>query len=174
MTLTSIAAVSYPARMLSRAVNSLSPEILDFMNGEQRFILVCDWDERVAAPAANLLFEKGADNMLLLSGGLREVLAKCPEVVEGCRPQPVRTSRAPSEAFMTASFTSSAGTLRRSLSLARRQSLRPSTAATSLSFAPPSSSRRSSYSAAPSAPLERENIAPFISNTPTAAAGPWR
>jgi centrosomal protein CEP41 len=62
-------AVSYPARKLSRAVNALSPEILAFMNAEQRIILVCDWDERIAAPAANLLFEKGADNVVLLSGG---------------------------------------------------------------------------------------------------------
>lgn len=62
-------AVSYPARKLSRAVNALSPEILAFMNAEQRIILVYDWDERIAAPAANLLFEKGADNVVLLSGG---------------------------------------------------------------------------------------------------------
>ncbi|BDA46974.1 probable centrosomal protein of 41 kDa [Coccomyxa sp. Obi] len=165
----------YPARLLSRAVNPLSPEILDFMNAEQRIILLCDWDERIAVPAANLLFEKGADNVVLLSGGLREVLAKCPEVVEGTIPMPASRSRAPSEAFTSTSFSSSAGTFRRSLSLARRQSLRPpGTCATSLSFAPPSGSRRTSFSTACAAPLERAAVTPCISNTPTAAAGPWR
>ncbi len=59
--------------MLSRAVNPLSPEILDFMNAEQRIILLCDWDERIAVPAANLLFEKGADNVVVLSGGGADV-----------------------------------------------------------------------------------------------------
>jgi len=39
------------------------------MNADQRVIVLCDWDERIAAPAANLLFEKGADNVVLLSGG---------------------------------------------------------------------------------------------------------
>lgn len=39
------------------------------MNAEQRVIVLCDWDERIAVSAANLLCEKGADNVVLLTGG---------------------------------------------------------------------------------------------------------
>lgn len=33
--------------------------------------------------AANLLFEKGFDNVFLLSGGLRELASACPQILEG-------------------------------------------------------------------------------------------
>ena len=81
------AARRYPARLLSRAVNALSPEILNFMNAEERIILLCDWDERIAVPAANLLFEKGADNVVLLSGGGADV------TVSSCGTKAVRSTR---------------------------------------------------------------------------------
>ncbi|KAK9829840.1 hypothetical protein WJX72_008187 [[Myrmecia] bisecta] len=86
-------AVSYPARMLSRAMNPFTPEILAFRNHPKNIIIVHDLDERIAAPAANLMFEKGVDNVYLLTGGLHAVVARCPELLEGPSiPQPPRRS----------------------------------------------------------------------------------
>jgi centrosomal protein CEP41 len=62
--------MSYPARLLSRAIHPLSNEVLEYANAEDRAIVVYDWDERTAASAANLMFEKGVENVILLSGGV--------------------------------------------------------------------------------------------------------
>ena len=63
------AAISYPARLLSRAVNPLSNEVLQFVNADNCVIVICDLDGSVAAPACALLGEKGVQNAALLHGG---------------------------------------------------------------------------------------------------------
>ena len=64
------AAWSYPLRLLSRAFNPFTPEILAFRNQEpSRIILLYDHGDDLAASAANLMFEKGIDNVFVLNGG---------------------------------------------------------------------------------------------------------
>lgn len=57
-------------------------ELLEFKNRhpDRVVVLYCD-DERVSAPAAELLFEKGWDNVLVLTGGLRRFRDVCPHLV---------------------------------------------------------------------------------------------
>mmetsp|Transcript_44453 Transcript_44453/g.85030 ORF Transcript_44453/g.85030 Transcript_44453/m.85030 type:complete len:231 (+) Transcript_44453:129-821(+) len=83
-------ALNYPAPMLSRSVNNFTPEILAFSNkeSESKIIVIYDFDERVAGPAGNLFFEKGVDNVFLLSGGLKKFGAEFPELCEGVLPAP--------------------------------------------------------------------------------------
>lgn len=52
-------------------MNPFTPEILEYRNREpqQRIILVYDMEEKNAAAAANIFFEKGVDNIFVLSGG---------------------------------------------------------------------------------------------------------
>ena len=59
----------YPVRLLSRAVNPLSNEVLEYVNAQNTIIVICDWDGKVAAAACALLNEKGVQNAVLLHGG---------------------------------------------------------------------------------------------------------
>ena len=64
------AAWNYPVRLLSRAFNPFTPEILAFRNQEPgRIIVLYDLNDEMAASAANLMFEKGIDNVFVLNGG---------------------------------------------------------------------------------------------------------
>ena len=63
------AAVSYPARLLSRAVNPLSNEVLEHVNAGDSIIVLYDWEGNTAGPACALLSEKGVENVMLLHGG---------------------------------------------------------------------------------------------------------
>ena len=63
------AAMSYPARLLSRAVNPLSKEVLEHVNVQSSIIVLYDLDGKIAAPACALLSEKGVENVALLHGG---------------------------------------------------------------------------------------------------------
>lgn len=100
-------ALCYPAPMLSRSCNNFTPEILAFSNKEpEKIIIIYDLDERVAVPAGNLFFEKGVDNVFLLSGGLRALSVDYPELIEGELPRP------PSPCPTHASVRSSHGSVR--------------------------------------------------------------
>ncbi|KAK9816192.1 hypothetical protein WJX74_006348 [Apatococcus lobatus] len=75
---------SYPVRLLSRAFNPFTPEILAFRNQEPgRIIVLYDLCDEVAASAANLMFEKGIDNVFILNGGLQAVQKHRPDM--SCR-----------------------------------------------------------------------------------------
>ena len=63
------AACSYPARLLTRAVNPLSNEVLEYVNAKDSIIVIYDWEDTIAAPACALLSEKGVENVALLHGG---------------------------------------------------------------------------------------------------------
>ena len=84
-------ALSHPAALLSRAFNEFSAELCAFRNREDegRIIVLADWDERLATvrygagaashhftiltrapqPAATLLWERGVENVFVLTGG---------------------------------------------------------------------------------------------------------
>ena len=73
------AAIPYPARLLSRAVNPISNKVLEYVNAEDSIIVICDWDGTLAAPACALLSEKGVQNAVLLHGGERNLDAMTSE-----------------------------------------------------------------------------------------------
>ncbi|EFC47217.1 predicted protein [Naegleria gruberi] len=76
-------AYRYPAATVNRTVNPFTPEMLSFKNHPLKKIVIYDRDEKIACPAANLLFEKGFDNIVVLSGGLQEFFQKHPELIVG-------------------------------------------------------------------------------------------
>ncbi|KAL3152192.1 hypothetical protein ABBQ32_001280 [Trebouxia sp. C0010 RCD-2024] len=82
-------AVNYPIRLLSRQCNPFTTEILAYVNaGPQKIIVLCDLDEHLAFTAGNSFYEKGVDNVFIVSGGLKEVLRQAPELCEGpCIPR---------------------------------------------------------------------------------------
>mmetsp|Transcript_25719 Transcript_25719/g.31176 ORF Transcript_25719/g.31176 Transcript_25719/m.31176 type:complete len:156 (+) Transcript_25719:171-638(+) len=98
-------ALNYPAPMLSRSVNNFTPEILTYSNKEpDKIIIIYDSDERIVVPAGNLFFEKGIDNVFVLSGGLKALAQNHPQLAEGQLPIP---SRPASPALSVRSSTSS-------------------------------------------------------------------
>ena len=51
-------------------MNAFTPDILEFRNREpDRIIVLCDSSMVTAIAAANRFYEKGVDNIFLLSGG---------------------------------------------------------------------------------------------------------
>ncbi|KAL0026752.1 hypothetical protein WJX79_010103 [Trebouxia sp. C0005] len=68
-------AVNYPVRLLSRQCNPFTTEILAYINGApQKIIVLSDLDEHMAFMAGNAFYEKGVDNIFIVSGGLKEVI----------------------------------------------------------------------------------------------------
>lgn len=64
------AAVNYPIRLLSRQCNPFTTEILAYVNGgPQKIIVLSDLDEHMAFTAGNSFYEKGVDNVFIVSGG---------------------------------------------------------------------------------------------------------
>ena len=64
-------------RLLSRQCNPFTTEILAYVNGgPQKIIVLSDLDEHMAFTAGNSFYEKGVDNVFIVSGGdsIRAVL----------------------------------------------------------------------------------------------------
>ena len=63
--------MNYPIRLLSRSVNPFTSEILAFQNREpDRIIVLYDGNCSIAPAAGNRFFEKGIDNIFILSAGV--------------------------------------------------------------------------------------------------------
>lgn len=64
-----LGAVSYPSRLLSHAHNCFSRQILSFCNADPaRVIVLCDADERIAVPASVFFYQKGVNNVYMVTG----------------------------------------------------------------------------------------------------------
>lgn len=74
-------AISFPAPNISR--DKTFAQLLRFKNQRDKIIAVYTSDERSGTHCAKLLFEKGFDNVYLLSGGIDGFLQKHYELVEG-------------------------------------------------------------------------------------------
>eukprot|EP00126_Sphaerothecum_destruens_P004614 Sdes_comp18284_c0_seq2m7955 len=68
-------------RILSRSCNSFNELILQYKNASGRMIIVCDDDERFASVAAQTFFERGVDNIFMLSGGIKLFVEKFPDTL---------------------------------------------------------------------------------------------
>ena len=74
-------AISFPGVMISR--DKFLTEMIMMKNKEGKMIILYHSDERNGVPYANLLFQKGYDNVFFLSGGIEEFRKKFPEYLDG-------------------------------------------------------------------------------------------
>lgn len=74
-----ITAHNYPTTMLSRATNYETKEMLSYKNQPGKIIVLYDEDERITPYAANILTERGYDNLFMLSGGMKVAYKIFPE-----------------------------------------------------------------------------------------------
>ena len=63
--------------------DKIIPELFRFRNKEDKLIIIYMYDERSGTAAAKLLYEKGYDNVFLLSGGIEEFLLNNETLIEG-------------------------------------------------------------------------------------------
>jgi centrosomal protein CEP41 len=73
--------ISYPALNVAR--DKMIPELFRFKNKADKLIIVYMNDERKGCAAANLMSEKGYDNVYLLSGGIEQFNEEFNYLVEG-------------------------------------------------------------------------------------------
>lgn len=74
-------AVNFPARMISR--DRFLPIILEFKNKPQALIIVYHNDEKKSLEPATVLYEKGYDNLFLLTGGLEKFIQPYHDLLVG-------------------------------------------------------------------------------------------
>lgn len=73
--------INYPAANIAR--DKVIPELFRFKNKINKLIIVYMNDERKGCAAANLLTEKGYENVFLLSGGIDQFNEEFNYLVEG-------------------------------------------------------------------------------------------
>ena len=73
--------LNYPAPNIGR--DKMTPELFRFKNQADKLIVIYMNDERKGVLAAQAMFEKGYENVYLLSGGIELFLEEFPELCEG-------------------------------------------------------------------------------------------
>jgi centrosomal protein CEP41 len=73
--------ISYPAANIAR--DKMIPELFRFKNKANKLIIVYMGDERKGCAAANMMSEKGYENVFLLSGGIEQFNEEFHHLVEG-------------------------------------------------------------------------------------------
>ena len=73
--------INFPATNIAR--DKMIPELFRFKNKPDKLIIVYHTDERKGTQAANLMAEKGYDNVFLLSGGIDQFNEEFNSLVEG-------------------------------------------------------------------------------------------
>jgi len=123
-----VGAITYPAAVLTHAMNYFTTEIFRYKNKEGKKIIVYDEDENVASKAATTFFQKGVDNIFMLSGGLRDMAAKFPNLVLGKLPPkpdtPTLNSRSSYRAVSASSMASRVSKVTSKTSASRTNSSR--------------------------------------------------
>lgn len=74
-------ALNFPGPNISR--DKIIPEIFRFRNKPDKLIIVYMQDERKGTQYAQLFYEKGYENIYLLSGGIEQFLEEFPHLMEG-------------------------------------------------------------------------------------------
>ena len=75
------------------------PELYRFRNKEDKLIIIYMYDERSGTAAAKLLYEKGYDNVFLLSGGIEEFLINFENLIEGANVPDIKKMKDESEKY---------------------------------------------------------------------------
>lgn len=73
--------INFPEPNISR--DKVIPELYRFRNKEDKLIIIYMNDERSGSTAAKKFYEKGYDNIYLLSGGIEEFILAYPEHIVG-------------------------------------------------------------------------------------------
>ena len=73
--------INFPEPNISR--DKIIPELYRFRNKEDKLIIVYMNDERSGSSAAKKFYEKGYDNIYLLSGGIDDFILAFPELIVG-------------------------------------------------------------------------------------------
>lgn len=74
-------AINYPAANIGR--DKIIPELYRFKNKGNKMIIIYMGDERKGTAAANLMAEKGYENVFLISGGIDQFNEEFNHLVEG-------------------------------------------------------------------------------------------
>lgn len=74
-------AINYPAANIGR--DKIIPELYRFKNKQNKLIIIYMGDERKGTAAANLMAEKGYENVFLLSGGIDQFNEEFHNLIEG-------------------------------------------------------------------------------------------
>merc|ERR1719326_2424991 len=74
-------AINYPAANIGR--DKVIPELYRFKNKTNKLIIIYMGDERKGSAAANLMAEKGYENVFLLSGGIDQFNEEFHNLIEG-------------------------------------------------------------------------------------------
>ncbi|KAI9189738.1 Centrosomal protein of 41 kDa [Blastocladiella emersonii ATCC 22665] len=88
-----VGALPYPAGFIKR--DQLSRDLIMYRNKPEHIVILYDDDETIAVPAAQILAERGFDNVYVLSGGLHHAVEKLSGVFVG---EPPEKRRAPAGA----------------------------------------------------------------------------
>ena len=83
-------AISFPAPNINR--DKVFSQLLRFKNHPDKIIVVYMEEERMGSHYSKVLFEKGFDNVYLLSGGMEKFLVEHREMVEGSNVPPLSAS----------------------------------------------------------------------------------
>ena len=86
-----LGALHYPPTKLTHATNPYTTEILQFKNKENKVIVLYDLEEEIVVGrrVGNIFFEKGVDNVVIISGGLREFVQSFSQLIVGQSPVPI-------------------------------------------------------------------------------------
>jgi centrosomal protein CEP41 len=99
-------AVSFPAARLSRAANVWTPEVFACLNKPGCVLVLYDLEEEilVGRNVGNIIFEKGADNAVVMAAGMREFAQRNAEFLVGECPVPIvpRAPLLPTAALLSA------------------------------------------------------------------------
>lgn len=74
-------ALNYPAPNIGR--DKIIPELFRFKNSPDKLIVIYMSDERKGTQVAQVFFEKGYENVYLISGGFEQFQDDFPELCEG-------------------------------------------------------------------------------------------
>ena len=89
--------INFPAPNVTR--DRIIPELFRFRNKEDKLIIIYMYDERQGVSAAKLLYEKGYDNVFLLSGGIEEFIMKHETLVEGQNVPDIKAAKAEADEY---------------------------------------------------------------------------
>eukprot|EP00796_Vickermania_ingenoplastis_P007332 gene7332-5166_t len=82
-------ALHYPRVKVIHATNPFLPEMFSFKNKENKLIVMYDLEEEMAVELANIVFQKGIDNIAIMAGGLREFVQDYSAYLIGTCPVPI-------------------------------------------------------------------------------------
>lgn len=79
----------YPKIKLHHATSPFLPDMYAYKNKENKMIVLYDLEEEAALQIANVLFQKGIDNIGVIAGGMREFAQDYAELLTGPCPVPI-------------------------------------------------------------------------------------